>query len=189
MPEETFDPAKLDRLNNPDRLLDIPPDVVWKQVKREDPEVFVDIGAGTGFFSIQFLRYLKNGIIYACDTSETMIQWMQTHVVPEFPAIVPLQMDGPVVPLKDDIADLVFMITLHHELDAPESILEEARRIVKPAGAVAIVDWKPEAGPTGPPGPKRCRPDQVKAQLFKAGFQNVQSGEDLPKHFLVSAVK
>ena len=50
MTNNKFDPKKLQKLNNPKRLIDIPPDYVWGKLKMEFPGVFVDLGTGTRFF-------------------------------------------------------------------------------------------------------------------------------------------
>ena len=46
MNKKKFDPKKLQKLNHPGRLLDIPPDKVWDKLNLKHPGVFVDIGAG-----------------------------------------------------------------------------------------------------------------------------------------------
>jgi ubiquinone/menaquinone biosynthesis C-methylase UbiE len=189
MNEKKFDPKKLHKLNNPQRLLDIPVEYIWSKIQRATPEVFVDIGAGTGFFSVPFLKYLKNGKIFACDTSAIMIEWMTANICPQYPDIVPLEMAESVVPLQEGIADLVYMINLHHELDKPQAILEESYRILKKNGTLFIVDWKKEEMSEGPPLHIRYSPQQVQAQLAKAAFENGQFFEDMPKHFLVVAEK
>ena len=56
MNDKRFDPKKLHKLNNPDRLLDLPPQYIWDKLNLQltGADTFVDIGAGTGFFSIPF---------------------------------------------------------------------------------------------------------------------------------------
>jgi len=64
MEEKKFDPKKLLKLNNPERLLDIPTEYIWDKINVVKPDILVDIGAGTGFFSVHFLNYVKNGKIF-----------------------------------------------------------------------------------------------------------------------------
>lgn len=189
MHEKKFDPKQLHKLNNPQRLVDIPPDLLWARLNLEQPDILVDIGAGTGLFSVAFADYLPQGKIFACDTSEVMIRWMNEQIVPRHPRIVPLQTTETAIPLADTLADLVVMINLHHELDAPEALLREAWRILRDGAAILIVDWKKTAMAEGPPESIRCRPEQVKDQLVAAGFDEVQRFDDLKKHFLVIARK
>ena len=189
MHERKFNPKKLLRLNDPQRLRDIDPDYVLGKIKIQDPNVFVDIGAGTAFFSIAFLKHAKPSKIYAWDISDVMVNWMKENVVPKHPNIVPVKTEEVSIPLDDGIADVVFMINLHHELDNPMMTLKEAYRILKPGGNIFIIDWKKENMTQGPPTHIRCLPEQVKEQLVNVRFDDVDFFEELPKHFLVVGEK
>lgn len=189
MNDKKFDPKKLQKLNDPQRLVDIPPDYIWEKLKIENPGVIVDLGAGTGFFSIAFLQKSGFSKIYACDVSEVMISWMIENVSPEHPNIIPVKTEEHSTPLDNEIADLVFMINLHHELENPSMTIEESNRILKPGGKIFIVDWKKKEMPEGPPVKIRYLPEKVKEQLENAEFKGVDIYEDLQKHFLVVGTK
>ena len=184
-----FNPEKLQRLNDPGRLKDIPPDFIQDKLNLEKAEVLVEIGAGTAFFSKVFLETFAARTVYACDMSEIMIGWMQAHVVPNHPDIVPVKSSESFIPLDDSLAGLVFMINLHHELEDPARMLEEAHRLLKPDGKIFIVDWLKKEMTDGPPEKIRCLSRDVKAQLIQAGFGNVRDHNGLAKHFLVAGEK
>lgn len=140
MSEKKFDHQKLHILNDPERLKDIPLDYIWNKLNLDKPEVLVDIGVGTGFFSVHLLQYAKGAKIYACDTSETMLEWMQTNICPQYPDILPTKMQENEIPLEDGNADLVYILNLHHELDDPQLLLAEAYRVLKSKRTLFIVD-------------------------------------------------
>jgi ubiquinone/menaquinone biosynthesis C-methylase UbiE len=187
MDEKRFNPQKLHKLNNPERLSDIPPDYIWNKLNLKDPTVLVDIGAGTGFFSIPFAAFTKHGTVFACDISDIMVEWMQTNICGKHPTIIPLKMEDCEVPLKDGVADVVYMINLHHELDEPEDMLKESFRLLKANGKIFIVDWKNEEMEQGPPTHIRCLQEDVKKQLVRTGFNNAAIYNEMVKHFLVVA--
>ncbi len=189
MSDKKFDPKKLQKLNNPQRLVDIPPGYIRGRLNLQKADVLVEIGAGTAFFSIAFLKLFNPATLYACDLSETMINWMKANAAPHHPNIIPVQNEEFSVPLDDGIADLVFMITLHHELENPTVMLEESHRLLKPGGEIFIVDWKKVEMDQGPPSRIRCTPEQVKDPLIQAGFSGVSVFNDMPKHFLVVGQK
>ena len=191
MDEKRFNPKKLHKLNNPDRLLDIPPQYIWDKLNLSLAEsgIFVDIGAGTGFFSIPFADHIKNGKVFACDISDIMVNWMKTNICPKYPNIVPLRMEENAVFLEGGLADLVYMINLHHELEYPEEILKESFRILKNNGKIFIVDWKKENTLEGPPIHLRYLPEKVKDQLVSVGFENANIYNKMSKHFLLIAEK
>ncbi len=165
MNDKKFDPNNLERLNNPDRLKDLPPQFIWEKTGLDSAETIVDIGAGTGLFSIQFSSYAWQ--IYACDISERMISWIEKNVCPHHRNISAIQMNERSVPLEDDIAGGIFMINLHHELDEPEAMLTECRRLLKDGGKICIADWKKENMSEDPPVDFRYMPSEVEKQLKK----------------------
>ncbi|MBI9101805.1 MAG: class I SAM-dependent methyltransferase [Spirochaetales bacterium] len=184
-----FNPEKLDKLNNPLRLKEIPPDYIWRKLSSDKIETMVDIGAGTGFFSIPFLKLAGKGKVYACDISSVMISWMEANITNHYPDIIPILINDERIPLKDSLADLVFMITLHHELDDHGKILRECKRLLKAGGKILIIDWKKGAGPFGPPESSRYETAEVAKQLEQAGFKGISVDESLSKHFVVLAEK
>jgi ubiquinone/menaquinone biosynthesis C-methylase UbiE len=191
MDEKIFDPKKLNKLNNPQRLLDLPPQYIWEKLdlKLDAKAVFVDIGAGTGFYSIPFSQYIKDGKLFACDISDIMVDWMKTNLIHKYPNIVPLIMRDNEIPVENSSADLVFMIYLHHELNKPEKMLEESLKLLKEGGKICIIDWKKEEMPMGPPLSIRFLPETVKKQLGSVGFEKIDIDNKMSKHFMVIASK
>ena len=191
MDDKRFDPKKLHKLNNSDRLLDLPPQYIWEKLNLPYTETstFIDIGAGTGFFSIPFADYIKKGRLFACDISDIMIDWMKKNISSKYPNIIPLKMEEYSIPLENEVADLVFMINLHHEINEPELLLKESYRLLKCKGKIFIADWKKEDMMQGPPTQVRCEPEQVEKQMIDAGFIHVIQFIELPKHFLIMAYK
>ena len=184
-----FDIKKLEKLNNPNRLVTIPPEYIWGTLSLENCQSIVDIGAGTGLFSKAFYTCMKNGMVYAADISEKMIEWMCENIQIKNYSINPVLMEENSIPLEKEIADLVLMINLHHELNNPVSLLKEANRLLKPKGKIAIIDWKKEEMSSGPPLRIRVGSTIIKEQLHSAGFSNVKSDGGLPYHSFVYAEK
>lgn len=189
MTQKKFNPKKLKKLNDPGRLEDIPMACIRQRLDVENPEVMVDIGAGTAFFSLAFLRQFSPSAIYACDVSEVMLDWIRENVTPDHPGIIPVKSGESTLPLEDGIADLVFMINLHHELEDPVKILGESFRLLRPGGQVLIIDWMKKEMDQGPPVKIRCTPEDVQAQLLRAGFTGARSHPDLKKHFMVTGTR
>lgn len=185
MTERKFDPRHLYKLNDPQRLQSLKPDLLWELLDLKEPEALVDVGAGTGFFAVLFAEKMRSGKIYACDTAPEMVAYMQEHIGPTHKSrIVPVQSEETRIPLPTGLADLVYMINLHHELDAPDLLLAETRRLLKTGARVLIVDWKPEETPEGPPLSIRVPPAVVTEQLKRAGFSHQPAPDPLPFHYI-----
>ncbi len=182
-----FDPRKLEKLNDPNRLEIIRPDVIWKILDLKNPRVLVDIGAGTGFFAKVFAGKIPDGKLYACDSSPVMVGWMRENRKES--NIIPLLSAESSIPLKKETADLIYMIVVHHELHEPEKLLSEIFRLLKAEGKIAIVDWKKEAMKEGPPVEIRIPEETVMNQLRDAGFRNVERFDVFPLHYLIVGQK
>ena len=75
----------------------------------------------------------------------------------------------------DRSVDAVVMMWALHEMDHPEAILVETRRVLRPGGEVLIVDF-----PRGSLAQKLWnedyyRPDEVKRLLVKTGFADIRA--------------
>jgi ubiquinone/menaquinone biosynthesis C-methylase UbiE len=185
-----FDPARLHVLNDPDRVSMLDPDLLWRSFGVEQPRVAIDLGAGTGFFAVRFAhRMAESGTVYACDVSEQMVRWMEDHLSAEQRRrIVPLHVRESAVDLPDGIAQLVYMINVYHELDDPQEVLREARRLLCDGGVVAVVDWRKDRASTvhGPPLSIRLASRLVRRDMRAAGLREIREVTGLPfHHFLV----
>ena len=187
MTKVKFDPKKLSKLNNPDRLKTLNPDLIWDTLELQNPKILIDIGAGTGFFAKEFSKKLDNGKIYACDSSDVMLQWMQENITDK--NIIPLKCSESSVELPNEIADLIYMLNVHHELLEPEALLAEAFRLLKFGGKIAIIDWKPEEMQEGPPLETRLSEEIVIEQLEKTPFRNITKHKFLPQHWFIVGEK
>jgi len=128
-------------------------------------------------------------MIFACDISAEMISWMEENLLKTYSNILPMKIDGTSLPIEDNSTDLVFMITLHHELDQPIKSLMECFRVLKEGGKICIVDWKKEEMTKGPNIDIRCEPEDIKGQLRSSGFKNISINNELNEFFLIIAEK
>lgn len=185
-----FDPKKLEKLNNPDRVKTLNPDLIWETLNMSNPEVLVDIGAGTGFFASLFCKRMSQGKIYACDTADIMINWMKENLSKdENCSIILTKCEENSISVADEVADLVYLINLYHELEEPKSMLLEAYRLLKNGGKIAVIDWKPEETPEGPPVKIRISENIVFNHLEDSGFKNIKNHTILPYHYFFTGEK
>ena len=138
-----FDVKKLEKLNNPKRLDMIELGKIVNELQLSSKSVLVDIGAGTGIFSEKLLDLVPDSQCYALDISKEMIEWINQNRVPKLKSGLKTKlMDENNIPLEDNMADLAFMITVHHELEDSKTLLKEIKRVLKEDGKVLICDWK-----------------------------------------------
>lgn len=185
-----FDLAKLERLNDPGRFETLIPDVMWRALAVDDPDVIVEIGAGTGVFSARFAQMAPRATIYAADIAPQMVEWMTANRS-EVAAgvVVPVLADETAVPLPDEVADAVITINLHHELAEPVATYAEAARLLRPGGRILVADWAARETPKGPPMAVRATEEQLRSALEAAGFDDIRADDRLPHHSLLTGTR
>lgn len=186
-----FDSAKLERLNDPGRFESIPPARLWEALgEPAHARVIIEVGAGTGMFAAAFSELAPHATVYATDIEDSMLEWMRLNR-PQVAEgrIVALRSEESHVPLADGIADVLFMINLHHELAEPDAMYAEACRLLRPRGQLLVVDWAVRETPKGPPMTVRVSTAQLEDHLHRAGFKNVHVDDGILEwHTLATAV-
>jgi ubiquinone/menaquinone biosynthesis C-methylase UbiE len=107
-------------------------------------EVVLDLGAGTGRFSLTMAKRLTTGKIICLDLSEEMLQHLRRKAEQAGlqDRIQLRKGEASASGLDDESLDLVMSNSVFHELSSPESVLAEALRILKPGGWVMISDFR-----------------------------------------------
>jgi ubiquinone/menaquinone biosynthesis C-methylase UbiE len=88
------------------------------------------------------------------------------------------------VPLPAGTADLVFVSVVLHEAEDRAAFLREARRLLKPGGEVALIEFRKQDGPPGPPEERRLSEADVAAVAGAAGLR-VREQRGLNDHLLL----
>lgn len=180
-----FNPAKRKKLNNPTRLKWIPPRRVWELVDGGQNGRYVDIGAGTGYMTKAIFEAAGQGIdIHALDIEPLMVEEMKSGLLQDTPITAEL-MERDKLPFQDAAIDGIWTITLYHELEPPEPLLAEIKRVLCPGGRLLIVDWdkKEEACEHGPPLDHRVAAEEVCTLLANTGFTNIEIAQGFHFHY------
>jgi ubiquinone/menaquinone biosynthesis C-methylase UbiE len=157
----------------------MPPAVVIDSLDFRPGMVVADIGAGTGFFALPFARAVgPAGMVWAVDLQPAMLKILEEKLQQEgAPANISLR-DGDAAStgLPDASCDIAFLGNLWHELDEPGTVLAEIRRVLRPGGRVAILDWRTDVPyPPGPPLEHRVATSEAEATLQGANWHNLSA--------------
>jgi ubiquinone/menaquinone biosynthesis C-methylase UbiE len=167
--------ADAHRLDNPERLRWLPPDSVLKLLLLRPGAVVADIGAGTGYFAIPLAQAIgPDGKVFAIDLQPEMLDLLRKKLEgPDAPYNISLlQGTAETTTLPQASCDLVFIANVWHELPDHAAALREFRRVLRPDGALAIVDWRPDTEhPPGPPIEHRIDAAEVRRKLEESGWK------------------
>ena len=184
-----FDSARIKRLRNPERLEYFQPERIWEVLQPKPDCTLIDIGAGVGFLTIPFAEKFPTAKVFGCDILEGMVRLLRQDAEQRgLDNLEALLMAPNLVSLDNDVADIIIMGQVHHELDAPESLLRECRRLLKRQGSIAIVDWADEENGKSPPTGRRVPAARIRHELQDAGFRNIETHAVYKYHTFITGI-
>jgi ubiquinone/menaquinone biosynthesis C-methylase UbiE len=139
--------------------------------------VLVDVACGIGNYAIEIARQIRAaGRVHAFDLWEEGIIKLKLKAgslgLENIEAAV---CDvSKMIPLDTDTVDVCLMATVLHDLiedGTHKSALDEIVRVLRPAGQLAVVEFKKMPGPPGPPEKVRLSPQDLLQVLEPLGFQ------------------
>jgi ubiquinone/menaquinone biosynthesis C-methylase UbiE len=137
---------------------------------------FLDLACGPGEYAIEFSKIVgEEGLIYAVDLwDENIIQLRKALSAAGIKNIKAIVADASkVMPIGNDSVDVCLMATVLHDLTlekAEDEAIKEVRRVLKPNGLLAIIEFKKIDVPPGPPMKIRLNPNEVESIVRPFGF-------------------
>jgi predicted methyltransferase len=146
-----------------------------------------DLGAGTGYFSRHLAGAVgERGTVFAVDTEPNLVAHLRERAEQEHTAnVTPLLASFDDSRLPRAAVDLVLIVDTFHHLDHRLDYLRRLRRVLKPSGRVAIVDWQAQPLPVGPPPEHKLPREQVVREMQAAGYRLTAEPGILPYQYVL----
>lgn len=176
---ERFESPERDAYQMPEKVLDAIGDLKGKTV--------MDIGAGSGYFSVKLSK--RAGQVIAADVSKEFQEFLKKRIEKENIKNISLRLlpfDSP--ELKDGEVDMVFMSNTYHHIDHRPRYFSMVKKGIKSGGSLVIIDYVKSDIPVGPPTEHKVSMDHIIAELKKAGFTSFDINVNLlPYQFIITA--
>lgn len=160
------------------------PHEVIQALKLKADAVVADIGSGTGYFSVRFAHMVPKGKVYGLDTEPDMVKYLADRAKREGLKNVSAVQAKPGSAQLPEKADLVILVDVYHHVENREAYFRQLQASLKPSGRLAIIDFTMDSQ-QGPPKAARIAPEQVKAELRRAGYALVEEHAFLPNQFFL----
>ena len=137
-----------------------------------EASVVADLGAGGGWFTIRLAhRVGPNGKVFAEDIQPEMIESIRRRVERENITNVHPVLGTPTNPNLKEPVDAVLIVEAYYEMEAPEVLLRNVAKALKPTGRVGIVEHTKNGGGPGPPMEERVDPERIIRDATAAGLR------------------
>jgi SAM-dependent methyltransferase len=161
------------------------PERVIQTLALKPGQSVADIGAGTGYFTVRLAKASAALTVYAVDIEPSMIGYLGKRAQKEnLKNVVPVLAAPDKTNLPQPV-DLIVAVNTYHHIPNRIPYFRELREQMKPSARLVIIDWRKDS-PDGPPPEFRFTPEQIGAELSKAGFIFSAKHDFLPRqHFLI----
>ena len=166
------------------------PRITLEEMGLRQGMVFMDIGCGYGFFTIQAARIVgEKGRVYGVDIDASAIERLKRKASDEgLTNIIAKVGEAEEAVFCEECADIVFYGTVLHDFRDPAKVLRNAKQMIKRSGKLVDLDWKKKATVFGPPLHIRFSEEQAQTLITQEGF-TVESVRDVGRNFYVVTAK
>ena len=178
---QRFESPERDAYQQPEKVIDYLGDIKGKKI--------MDIGAGSGYFSI---RLAKAGArVIAADVDDEFQGFIRRRIEEE--GLEDLNIELRKLPyddpsLKEEEADMVFMVNVYHHIEERPTYFSKAKRGIAEEGELVVIDYFKTDLPVGPPVNHKVSMDVVISELKAAGFEYFDVNVNLlPYQFIIRA--
>lgn len=118
--------------------------VILKKLSEIPYHTALDLGCGTGEMMRLILQQNKDKSLYVIDLSEKMLEVAKEKLGNHVNLILS---DSEQLPFSDSFFDVVYCNDSFHHYPAPDKVLSEVYRVLKPNGIFVMCDcWQPTIG-------------------------------------------
>ena len=167
------------------------PELVIMSFGELDGKTIADIGAGTGYFTFKIAQ--KGATVLAIDIDQQFLDYIEERKA-ELDDVISYDQVQTIHSLDDDPllpqsgVHGALLVNTYHFLENRVNYMTKIKEGLKEDGTVVIVDYKLGDLPFGPEESFKVPAEQVKEELTKAGFSEIELDKDsLPYQYLITA--
>jgi ubiquinone/menaquinone biosynthesis C-methylase UbiE len=134
---------KVEFLEDPKRRGDVLPKELLQMMPIKKADTILDLGAGTGYFTIPLAKRNVQGGIYALDIDMDMIEIVNAKAQKEnLHNVKTLKAGIEDIPLPERSVDLVLASLVLHEVNPLSNALQQIKRVLKSNGYVVCIEYE-----------------------------------------------
>ena len=177
-----FNIKSLDKLDNPKRRQQMPPEETLRKFHFDKSGTLLDIGCGIGYFSIPATNVLSQGNVIGLDIMPEMINIAKERAINIY-NIEFLKSEEYSFPIKDDSIDYIFISNVIHEIEDKHKYFNEIKRVLKTDGLLCIIDWEKKETKMGPSINERISKEDMIKICTSSNFTHLEDVDINMDHY------
>jgi precorrin-6B methylase 2 len=184
-------PAGMLWLDRDERDVEERPQAVIDALEIRPGQTVADLGAGSGYYSFRIAPIVgPAGKVLAIDIQPEMLRAIESRARREHvDNVVTIRGSADDPRLAPSTIDLLFMVDVYHELEYPYEVMTRVRTALKPAGRVALIEYRKEDPKVAIKEVHKMSEQQIIRELEAAGFRHHRTVRTLPLQHVVIFTK
>ena len=177
-----------DWLDRNERVEEEEPDIALRAIRLTIGSTVADVGAGSGYMTVKMAKLVgPTGKVYANDIQPEMLALLRQRLAKEKITNVETVLgtvDDP--KLGPASVDLILLVDVYHEFQAPQQMLRKMREALKPGGRLVLLEYRKEDPAIPIRFEHKMSVNEAKTELEAEGFTLSRVEEMLPRqHILI----
>ena len=132
-------------LERSDREKEEKASILIQNMEIKPNDIIADIGAGSGYHVLKMAPLAKNGVIYAVDIQNEMLEEINSKVeskkIKNVKTILGSEKN---IYLPKNSVDKILMVDVYHEFNYPKEMIESVKNALKPNGEFFLIEYRGE---------------------------------------------
>ena len=179
----------IERFESPERDAYQKPNEVINYLGNLENKTIMDIGAGSGYFSIPLADEAKK--VIAADVNQEFLDYIKNRVEDNNIKNIEVRKipyDSP--DLKEGEVDMVLIVNTYHHINNRSDYFSKVKQGLTTDGELIIIDFFKTEVPVGPKVNHKFSIDEVMAELKVAGFESFEIEVNLlPFQYIIKTQK
>lgn len=176
---EKFESPERDAYQQPEKVLEYLGDISGKKI--------IDIGAGSGYFSVKLAD--RGAHVIAADVNDEFQSALKKRIQENDIKNIDLRkipFDSPSLTAEE--VDMVLIVNTYHHIENRREYFAKVKSGTKVTGELVLIDFFKSETPVGPPIDHKVSIDEVVEELKKAGYSSFDVNVDLlPYQYIIKA--
>ena len=174
---KNFESPERDAYQQPEKVLTYLGEISGKKI--------MDIGAGSGYFSVKLAE--KGAHVIAADVSDEFQEALKKRIEDNQLKNIELRKIPFESPnLANEEVDMVLIVNTYHHIENRSEYFAKVKAGTKQTGELVLIDFFKTETPVGPPVDHKISIDKVVAELKEAGYSKFEINVDLlPYQYII----
>ncbi|MFM7050637.1 MAG: class I SAM-dependent methyltransferase [Planctomycetota bacterium] len=174
-------------LERPEREREERTDLLVGALRLRPADAVADIGAGSGYFTMRIAPLVPEGVVYATDIQQEMLDIVSERALEENALnVMPVMGEIDHCGLEPNSVDAVLFVDAYHEFSHPFEMMSSIVDALRPDGLVYLVEYRLEDPEVPIKARHKMSAEQATREMSAVGLELVENIDALPQqHILV----